>query len=457
MKTILFSLIAIILFLFVNPGCSPEKKQDEIDFQRIEFSNASAIFNLSRTHVYFGSYTNDLGETAIMAADGDLLFLMFEDESLFIRYEKEYGNFINIVMDTVVNQRFYDQENLIGLEFTEDSILMDWLDSVDGNQFNSLQTLQITLPLTNSSRSRLQKIMNHTYGIGLVLEGDGDINHADLEILYKFSPDWIYLIDCQLDIQDELYAAMFENLELLGIEGGNIDWSIRPDIFVNLKSLILKDWDPLETGYYSLPNSKDLRSVTLVESNFTNLSFLEQFPGLKSFHAVLCDTLSNIDYLNEITSLVSVGFPYCEKIVDLGPIDKHPSLIWISFPSNLKPEGLSQVNAHFPKLQVIELIGCDAIEDCEFLEEMFFLKALIVDQPDLDLTPLLAISNLELLVIEESEFKESSEEIARIQEANPGIKALPGGGICLGSGWILLIYPLVLIVWISRYKRKYKK
>ena len=443
-----------LIFLFTLMGCSPDKYQDELNFHRVEFTNVSAVFNLSRTNIHFGSYANDIGESAIMAADGDLLFLMFEDESLFIRYEKEYGKSIDVTIDTIVYQKFYDRDKLIGLNLTEDNLLMEWLDSVDEQVFSNLRTLQVTLPLSENNRSHLQKILKYAGGTGLVMESENEINYADLEILHEFTPGWAYLTDYQLDIEDERYIPMMEKLELLGIEGGDIDWSLAPDLLPSLESMILKEWDPLETGNYSFPNSKDLQSLTLVESNFTDLEFLEQIPGLRSFHAVLCDTLSNIQYLKNITSLKSLGMPFCEKISELGPVSQHQSLLWISYPINTSPEMLSQINSFFPNLQVIELIGCEEIEEIAFLENMYSLKCVILDLPEMDLTPLASLSNLSLLVLEEDIFTESSEEISTIQEAIPGLISLPGGGLCLGSGWILLLFPMVCIIWVFRNKRK---
>lgn len=456
-KTAFIILFPILIPLIIQTGCSPVEPADEFNFHMVEFSNISAVFNLSRTNILFGSYVNDAGESAIMAADGDLLFLMFEDESMFMRYKKSYGKNIDLSIDTVAKQRFYDQDDLVALNLTEDSLLLEWIDSVDGQTFSKLRTLQVILPLPESSRSLLQKISEHCIGVGLVLEGDGEAYNPDLEALHAFSPEWVYLTDYLIDIQDERSIPMFKKVELLGIEGGNIQWPLAPDILPNLESLILKEWDPLETGNYSLPNSTFLQSLTLVESNLTNLSFLEQLPELNSLHVVFCDTLSDIHYLNEITSLKSLAFPYCENISDINTMNHLNSLKWISYPTNIKPEELSRITSYFPNLQVVELIGCKEITDLTPVGNIDSLKCLIIDLPGMDLTPLSALSNLQLLVLEENKFEESAEEISRIQEAIPGLKVLPGGGLCLGSGWILIIFPMICVVWIFHHKKRLNK
>ena len=458
MKKIHFIFSAFILIsLFLSFSCSTDRSGDEFTLTMVGFSNATAVFNLSRTHMLFGSHADTTGKSAIMAANGDLLFLMFEDESMFMRYNMSYGSGIEMNVDTVCNKRFYDQGDLVALYLTDDSLLMEWLESVDGQTFSHLRTLQVTLPLKERYRPHLQKIAEQCSGAGLVLECNADVTESDLKPLQALAPKWIYLTDYQLKIQDSAVSFMFREVELLGVEDEDIQWTLAPDLLPNLTFLILKNWDPLGTGNYSLPNAEYLQSLTLVEPAITNLSFLEQVPELKNFHVVSCDTLSDIEYLREIPSLNSLGFPYCSGVMNIQAMNHLHSLLWISYPTYTKQEEFAQIQTTFPELQVLELIGCEEISELAPITPMESLQCLIIDLPDMDLTPLSSMSNLRLLVIGEDEFEESADEISGIREALPGLQVFPGGGLCMGSGWILLLFPMLFIIRLFHQRKKLHK
>ncbi len=456
MKRIPFSLSLFgFISLFIQLSCSTDRSSDDFTLNMVEFSNVTAVFNLSRTHILFGSYADTSGKSVIMAANGDLLFLMFEDESLFMRYDMNYGNSIDVAIDTVCTKRFYDQDDLVALYLTKDSLLMEWLDSVDEQTFSQLRTLQVALPIPERYRPLLQKIAKQGAGGGLVLECDNGINESDIKTLQALSPKWIYLTDCQLNIEDPSVVSLFHEVELLGVEGEDIQWTLDHDLLPNLVSLILKSWNPLETGHYSLPNAEFLQSLTLVEPHITDLSFLEQTPELLNLYVVCCDTLSDIGYLREISSLKTLGFPFCSRIKDIQTMNHFHSMMWVSYPTLTKPEDLSQISSSFPDLQVLELIGCEKIRDLSDVATMDALQCLIIDLPDIDLTPLSTMSNLRLLVIEEDKFEESTDEISGITEALPGLQVLPGGGLCMGSGWILLLFPMLFFIWLFHQQKKF--
>jgi len=67
------------------------------------------------------------------------------------------------------------------------------------------------------------------------------------------------------------------------------------------------------------------------------------------------------------------------------------------------------------------------------------------------------MENLEILVVEQNIYDNSPDQISRLREALPGTRIVPGGGFCLGSGWILLLMPLAGIGWILSAWLKKKK
>jgi hypothetical protein len=100
---------------------------------------------------------------------------------------------------------------------------------------------------------------------------------------------------------------------------------------------------------------------------------------------------------------------------------------------------------------VLELVSCDSIKDLSPLEDYSGLKALTLDFDVQDLKPLYQLTGLELIVLSE-DFFEDSLAITEIQQAMPDTRIVAGGGFCLGSGWILLLVPAIIVLVILRKK-----
>jgi len=180
-------------------------------------------------------------------------------------------------------------------------------------------------------------------------------------------------------------------------------------------------------------------------------------PDLKSLHLVECDTLSDIHTLNQFTSLKSIGFTQCGKISDISVINNIPSLTWLSFPLNITQVNFAGITDHLLFLQVMELIGCEEINDLSPLEKLNDLRAITLDVPVTDFTPLYQLTGLELIILKDDVFEEQGEAISELQDALPDTQIVPGGGLCLGSGWILLLIPLILIIrLIFRFRKSIK-
>ena len=83
------------------------------------------------------------------------------------------------------------------------------------------------------------------------------------------------------------------------------------------------------------------------------------------------------------------------------------------------------------------------------LEYYSGLKALTLDFDVDDLSPVCQLTGLELLVLAE-DFFEDTLAITEIQQALPDTRIVAGGGFCLGSGWILLLVPAIIILVMVR-------
>jgi hypothetical protein len=164
---------------------------------------------------------------------------------------------------------------------------------------------------------------------------------------------------------------------------------------------------------------------------------------------IYCETLKEIGSVADLPRIACLGLTGCQNIMDIPAILQMPPLTRLSIPGNTSQRELADIISRHNALQVLELISCDSITDLSPLEDYTGLKALTLDFNVPDLKPVYQLTGLELLVLAE-DFFEDSLAITEIQQAMPDTRIVAGGGFCLGSGWILLLVPAIIILIIVR-------
>ena len=84
------------------------------------------------------------------------------------------------------------------------------------------------------------------------------------------------------------------------------------------------------------------------------------------------------------------------------------------------------------------------------------MKKLTVLELQLDKKQLLMLDSLdqvELIVLSDKVIDTNPEWIKELRESMPNTKIVPGSGMCLGSGWLLLLLPCILL-FRSFFRRK---
>jgi hypothetical protein len=68
-----------------------------------------------------------------------------------------------------------------------------------------------------------------------------------------------------------------------------------------------------------------------------------------------------------------------------------------------------------------------------------------------------ALKGLRLLVVPPDTFNPPAEEVAELQKALPDTLIVAGKGLCLGSGWLLALVPVVAGAWAVAALRRRKR
>ena len=131
-----------------------------------------------------------------------------------------------------------------------------------------------------------------------------------------------------------------------------------------------------------------------------------------------------------------------ERVVDPGQI-RLPALRWISVDGKVVQEEFDAFISSNPRLEVIEIIDNDTVSSFQRLATLENLRGLIITDSVTDIETIKTLTDLEYLSLPDTYLQENK---AEIENALSGTRIVANQGFCLGSGWLLLIIPLIIII-----------
>ncbi|MCK4748134.1 MAG: hypothetical protein KAT15_13890, partial [Bacteroidales bacterium] len=264
------------------------------------------------------------------------------------------------------------------------------------------------------------------------------------ELIAICRPEWMVLHTLPFD-QDADRAPVLETLELLWIVGDLPEFSTTIQQCKNLESLIIGEWEPDGGESVSLSDLEKLHTLTLAASGIQDLSGIEFPLSLQRLHLVACETLTDISGISEIPNLKSLGMAGSFDVASLKPVSGLEQLNRISFPGNTTQEDFETIVGQNQSLELVELIECPEVVDLSPLEDQENLKILILQSDTIWKELVGSLTQLELIILNKEIFEKSPELISELRTQLPDTHIVPGSGLCLGSGWLLLLLPLVIV------------
>jgi hypothetical protein len=456
MKHIRFSfsvncLTVILLFCTILLSCNQPVKELKV----ITVSGCTFIDNVTWHNAEFGSLADSGETTALVVSDGDLLYTFGGDNGFiaYIRYSEEYGQHLAITMDSTYPGFVRINGEIHSLYLDNSSECTEWVKSLDREDLASLRFLHLSVDSDSFDLSALELIATAKPDIGLSVE---NFEERELtEIISMFYPTSLILMDIDSYSQMDPLVPNLDNLQLIYLEGGSMESGNFLYQLPALKSLIISDWDPASQNPAPFEKLSNLESLTLVKSKIKYLATIGQPEKLTSLYLIGCEWLTDISHLMDLKRIQCLGLMECDTLTDLSVLKEIPSLQWLSFPPDISQADFSDILQHHMLLQGVELLGCENITDISSLVQLRALKSLAIGGMEIDYKTLQQLESAELIVIEEDSFSEDEEEVAALKEALPGAHIVPGGGFCMGSGWILLLLPVLLIaLGYRRFLRK---
>lgn len=294
----------------------------------------------------------------------------------------------------------------------------------------------------------LEKLARVRSEIGL---GMPDLKQPDVaaQVISLFEPSFLIIELSTLSAQFDSLKPRLGKLEILWTSGkGSLDFLPR---LTRLHTLLLSEWAPAGSG--AIPSgSSSFRFLTIMRSKEAHdLSFLRNLTGLQELVLWSPDELKDISALAALPGLKKLvlwGDPM--RKLNLAVLEQLPRLAWLGVPLNTTQEDFAKIIASHPGLEVIELVsGNDSrnIHDLSPLRSLRNLKAAIILQEKVDLGPLQDLKSLQYLALPKSAFEgEAAAKTAALEKALPKTFVAQATPFCLGSGWILLLIPAIVLL-----------
>ena len=451
MKKIGLIIAAIVLITIIGIYVSTEKKSEH--FKIVKLAGADAYSNFTKSDFSWIAGQNEDSLSALPLISGDLIYIFTEDDKLpLYRYKESDGDYLNFRREDF---KLLLDEKIIALEITGNEDFLSWMKNINAEEINDLRYIAVTADVNNTLLGYLKKIADIKPGIGIFIKEE---NPAISNILELFDPSWLAAPDCEFDNKARKSIAGLKNLEMLYIYAGDsygVNWDINiVSKLKKLETLILTNMNQPDSGKFII--NKNLRSVSIMESEITDINFLSKLPNIVELSLSNCDMITSIDTLAELVNLKRLSLINCENLADIDILYKLKSLRWVAFNPGITEEEINTLTDIQKDIEVVELVNCGNVKNAGLFKPLKNLACLAVYNTDIDISSVYGLKRLRYLSLPDSIYSDSL-QISKIKEKIPNCIIVPSRGLCLGSGWLLLIIPAMLLFRLGILIRKRSK
>ena len=323
-----------------------------------------------------------------------------------------------------------------------------WLEKATPEDLSALRLLAIGEEIDARRLESLKRLSQVNPHVGLVVI---DSPAALQKILHMFDPNFLFLEGFRLERDDQRIIEKKSGIRTLSLSGEIADLSLLSKL-PNLHTLFMDKWDPSISGPFP-ENLHSLRCLILTDPKVKNLALLGKQRHLAELRFQGDCPLESLDGISKFAELKELALHSCVNVKDLSPLRKLKDLKWLGLPSTTSQEQLESIVRDHPNLVGLELSNTYKVTDLRVLDDLKSLKYLHVFAPEAKLDPLFTMKRLRWLAVGTK--KEDVAILVRIQQALPETAVVRVNPVCLGSGWILLLAPgVVLSRWVQKHRRK---
>lgn len=441
--------IAIVMFIITS--------KNENRYTVIQMNAKNGGYNLSKGFITYQFKYDSLYKQALLAERNDIL--LFGDHAYYLQDPTIDSIAVNIENDTAVY--INGELNTIILDSSFDITAV--LEKLTEQEIRTLQSICVNTKIPASCFPYLEKIARINKNVSIQFFEEEDSTGAFVQDLKKmtslFNPRF-FLVALEEDQLSVL--AGLKNLECLYLTINTKQKELSDEL--NNNGLIAqkvieikKQLPPLSSLKqcilvgdlpYMLPAnffSNDPQLERLTVSAEQDLSFIDPLKNLSELN-LLFNKLDVAELSNRGKNLEVLGL-YGDTCKNINSLPNIPRLTWLALPKNISQQDFNTIITAGKQLEVLQLQHNASLKDLSTLKQLTTLRGLIIADSVADTGTLHSLSQLRFLSIPEENF-ENAGSINSLQKSLPGCIIVPNSGACLGSGWLLLLLPFVLLCYV---------
>jgi hypothetical protein len=434
-----FSPLFILLTIILN-SCTSTPEPYSI----LEFTGNGAICNYSRS-IYPSLYVSDsIGSTALLAGEGDII--AYGENSCFSYKVPSRGKFL--IKNSNGKNFINDKINSLAIPANDD--LIPWFKQIHKTDISELGFLFFDSVIHESYIPYLKDLAINKPQIGLGYAG----NIKDMTRLFDiFKPEFI--VGAGVSQANYKILSGLTSLRFLLVSLNDSVYTTPLPAMPQLKQLVITcdDVNAIKTDDF-LINNRQIERLTIMGPGKFDLSLIKPIKSLKELVISGTDNILNFDMITDHKQLELLSVDGLKSSIDTA-LKKLPGIRWITFyEETTQAEFDSFIEAH-ADLEVLEINDNCNIKNLQPLLKLHGLYGLAISDTLTDFTAVKSLKSLKYLSLP-FELLEDSIVNADIQKSLPGTIIVPNQGVCLGSGWLLLIIPLIVVLGIFTHKLSHR-
>ncbi len=459
-------LLQVLAAILILQSCGPSGKNE---YRLLTVKDDLGLLNINRFHTSLYIYADSAEFATMPVRNGDLLDIWKEDENLYIRYSPELPDTVEL---RAKNGLCFINDKLIGISIYPSLDSLQLFRQLKENDLKNVQTVSISNYILEEHLPFLDSLSKINPDINLLLSFNvEDSSFADLNTLkdstakkplyenrdsllqvFRKNLNWLAerfepkMIAFNGQVAELKSLATFKTVEILDLE--MTDNSLKDFLpsFPRLKELIIvSDTDSMfiSSGFLSL--NPQLEQLTINGSIHPETIDWKPLKKLKALRIFSPDTLYAYPYGKIIPNLHSLqlsgtGYPTSDDFSGFKNLKE------LGLPTSVPQEIFNKIIETQPHLEFLQLIKADTmlISDYSVLQNLNDLRYLVISGENGPVQSLYPMKRLKYLTLPD-EFFEDSLQVNELKKSLPDTVITPNSGFCMGSGWLLLLIPLVTL------------
>jgi hypothetical protein len=322
----------------------------------------------------------------------------------------------------------------------------EWIEKATADELRALRVLQLPDSMEENRVPLLKKIAAVNPGVMLRINSTAGLAAA----APLFTPKTIF-ISTTLPLREigGLLAdeTQVETLMLPGSDGGPMDFLAR---MPKLRRLAIFNWNPSKTG--PIPAGLNaLETLVIAQSIIEDTAVLADVnKDLRELSLTGCGELADTSGFARFTELRTLILNSSPVIADLSAFRGMKKLERAGLPPNTSQEELSEFVAEHRNLKILEMVACEKIQDFSPIAGLKELTGLVVTESNGNLDAVKGMKSLAFFGVPGNLYDQDPKILGEFRAALPKALVVPAMPLCLGSGWLLAVFPLAGAIWLAR-------